>query len=176
MEYKPRKIKIMKRKFSDLMKLISLTGMLAIVAPVMLQAQAGKANFAGNWVLNAEKSTQPQSGGGNQRMGGDFTVAQEANLLTRTRIGQDGTTRITKYTLDGKESVNTTGRGESKSTVKWSDDGKKLTIVSHVNFDGNERTITETWSLIDAKTLSVVITRQNQEGAEVKSTMIYDKK
>jgi Tol biopolymer transport system component len=167
----------MKRKFLELMKLISLTLMLAIVAPALIQAQAGKAYFAGNWVLNAEKSTQPQSGSGNQRMGGgNFTVAQETNLLTRTRTGQDGTTRITRYTLDGKESINSTARGESKSKVNWSDDGKMLTIVSHVIVDGNERTITETWSLIDAKTLSIVITRKNQEGAEVKSTMIYDKK
>jgi hypothetical protein len=44
-----------------------------------------------------------------------------------------------------------------------------------MNFDGNERTTTETWSLIDDKTLSVAITRQDQNG-EVKSTMVYDKK
>ena len=165
----------MKRNFSDLIKLFSLTVTLAIIAPVLIQAQSGKVNFAGNWALNAEKSTQPQSGG-NQRMGGgNLTVAQETNLLTRTRTGQDGTVRIIKYTLDGKESLNTTSRGESKSTAKWSGDGKTLTIVSRMNFDGNERTTTETWSLIDEKTLSVAITRQDQNG-EVKSTMVYDKK
>ena len=165
----------MKRNFSDLIKLFSLTVTLAIIAPVLIQAQSGKVNFAGNWALNAEKSTQPQSGG-NQRMGGgNFTVTQETNLLTRTRTGQDGTVRVSKYTLDGKECLNTTSRGESKSTAKWSGDGKTLTIVSRMNFDGNERTTTETWSLIDDKTLSVAITRQDQNG-EVKSTMVYDKK
>ena len=165
----------MKRKLSDLMRLFSLTVTLAIIAPVLMQAQAGKVNFAGTWALNAEKSTQPQSGG-NQRMGGgNLTVAQETNLLTRTRTGQDGTARVIKYTLDGKECINTTGRGESKSTAKWTGDGKTLTIVSRMNFDGNERTTTETWSLTDEKTLSVAITRQDQNG-EVKSTMVYDKK
>jgi Tol biopolymer transport system component len=108
-------------------------------------------------------------------MGGDFTVAQEANLLTRTRTTQDGTTRVSKYTLDGKECVNISSRGESKSTANWSDDGKTLTIVTKFNFNGNERTSTEVWSLTDPKTLSIESTRQTPDG-EVKAKMIYDKK
>jgi len=166
----------MKKNLSNLMQLLSLTVVLALVAPVMIHAQADKANFAGTWVLNTEGSTLPQGGGGGQRMGGsNFVVTQEANLLTRTRTSQDGTSRVTKYTLDGKESVNTFGGGESKSTAKWSDDGKILTIVTKLTFDGNERTSTEAWRLIDAKTLSIVSTRQGRDG-EVKTTMVYDKK
>jgi hypothetical protein len=163
-------------KKSVLLKVLSLTIMLAFIAPAMTNAQAGKVNFAGTWAMNAEKSTLPQGGGGGQRMGGgNFTVTQEANLLTQSRTGQDGTARITKYTLDGKESVNTMGNGESKSTAIWSADGKTLTIATKTNFNGNERTSTAVWSLIDAKTLSIVTTRQGQNG-EVKSTMVYDKK
>jgi Tol biopolymer transport system component len=168
----------MKRNLSNLMQLLSLTVVLALVAPVMINAQTGKTNFAGTWAMNAEKSTLPQGGGGGdgQRMGGtNFTITQEANILTQTRTSQDGTTRITKYTLDGKESVNTTGGGESKSTSNWSADGKMLTIVTKSNYNGNERTSTAVWSLIDAKTLSIVSTRQGQDG-EVKTTMVYDKK
>jgi Tol biopolymer transport system component len=165
----------MKRNLSNLMQLLSLTVVLALVAPVIINAQTGKTNFAGTWAMNAEKSTQPQGGSG-QRMGStNFTVTQEANILTQTRTSQDGTTRITKYTLDGKESVNTTGGGESKSTANWSSDGKTLTIVTKSNYNGNERTSTAVWSLIDAKTLSIVSTRQGQDG-EVKTTMVYDKK
>jgi hypothetical protein len=167
-------LKIMKKNVSNLMQLISLTILLALVAPVMINAQAGKANFSGSWAMNAEKSTLPQGGG--QRMGGgNFTIAQEANLLTQTQTGQDGTARVSKYTLDGKESVNTNPRGESKSTAKWSADGKTLTIVTKSTFNGNERTSTAVWSLVDAKTLSIVSTRQGQNG-EVKTTVIYDKK
>jgi Tol biopolymer transport system component len=168
----------MKKNVSEFMRLLSLTIVLALVMPVMVHAQAGKANFAGTWAMNAEKSTIPQGGGGGGggrgMGGGNFTVAQEANLLTQTRTGQDGTARVTKYTLDGKESVNTTGGGESKSTAKWSADGKTLTVVTKTNFNGNERTITAVWSLIDAKTLSIASTRQGQNG-EVKSTIVYDK-
>jgi len=169
----------MKRNVSNLMQLLSLIIVLALVAPVAINAQAGKANFAGTWAMNAEKSTLPQGGrgggGGRAMGGGNFTVAQEANILTQTRTSQDGTARVTKYTLDGKESVNTTGGGESKSTAKWSADGKTLTIVTKASYNGNERTSTTAWSMVDAKTLSIVSTRQGQNG-EVKTTLIYDKK
>ena len=164
-------------KSSWLMKVLSFTIMLAFITPVMTNAQAGKTSFAGTWAMNEQKSTMPQGGGGGgQRMGGgNFTVTQEANLLTQSRTGQDGTARVSKYTLDGKESVNTMGNFESKSTAKWSSDGKSLTIVTKSNFNGNERTSTAVWSLIDAKTLSIKSTRQGQNG-EVVSTMVYDKK
>jgi len=175
----------MKNKVSSFMRFLSLTIILALIAPVMINAQAGKANFAGNWTLNAEKSTQPQGGGGGgQRMGGgNFVAAQEANLLTvtRTRTGQDGTptTTVLKYTLDGKESINTNPRGDSKSTAKWSADGKTLTISTSRTMDmnGESRTMvsSEAWTLTDAKTLTVISTRQGQNG-EVKTTNVYDKK
>jgi len=173
------------KNLSWLMRLFSLTIILAFVAPVMINAQTGKTNFAGSWIMNATKSTQPQGGGGGgQRMGGgDVIVAQEANLLTvtRTRTGQDGqaTTTVLKYTLDGKESINTSPRGDSKSVAKWSADGKTLTIATTRTMDmnGETRTIasSEAWVLTDPKTLTVTSTRQGQDG-EVKTVLVYDKK
>ena len=124
---------------------------LALAAPVMIHAQAGKANFSGTWVMNAEKSILPQSGDGPRMGSGNLTVTQEANLLTQTRIGQDGTARITKYTLDEKESLNTTRGGESKSTAKWSVDGKTLTIVTKSTYEGNERTSSQSGVLLMKK-------------------------
>jgi hypothetical protein len=174
----------MKKSF---MRFLSLAIVLALVAPVMINAQAGKANFAGNWVVNAEKSTPApqggggQGGGGGMRMGGgDFTATQDANLLTvkRTRTGQDGTpvTTETKYTLDGKVTVNTTQRGESKATATWSADGKSLTIVTTSTFGDREMKTTEVWTLTDAKTLTISSTRPNQDGAETTTKRVYDKK
>jgi hypothetical protein len=168
---------------SALVRLISLTLILTLVALVNVNAQAGKANFAGNWTMNAEKSTQPQGGGGMRMGGGDFVATQEANLLTvvRTRTGQDGQpmTTTSKYTLDGKESINTSPRGDSKSVATWSADGKTLTIETSRTMDMNGETRTmkssEAWTLTDAKTLSVVSTRQGPDG-EVKTTAVYDKK
>jgi len=97
--------------------------------------------------------------------GGNFVATQEANLLTvvRTRTGQDGqpSTTTMKYTLDGKESINTSPRGDSKSVAKWSADGKTLTIETSRTMDmnGESRTMksTEVWALTDAKTLTVKV-------------------
>jgi len=170
-------------KGSAFMRLISLAVILALITPVIANAQAGKANFAGDWTLNAEKSTQPQGGGGMRMGGGNFVATQEANLLTvvRTRTGQDGqpTTTTMKYTLDGKESLNTSPRGDSKSVATWSADGKSLTIETSRTMDMNGQSTTmkstEVWVLTDAKTLTVNSTRQSPNG-EVKSNMVYEKK
>jgi Tol biopolymer transport system component len=115
--------------------------------------------------------------------GGNFVATQEANLLTvvRTRTGQDGQPMTTtmKYTLDGKESINTSPRGDSKSVATWSADGKTLTIVTSRTMDMNGQSTTmtssEVWTLTDAKTLSVASTRQSPNG-EVKTLNVYDKK
>ena len=172
---------------SSIMQLIAITVVLALISPVRVLAQAGKANFAGNWTLNAEKSSQPQGGqggGGGMRMGGgNFVATQDANLLTvvRTRTGQDGqpTTSTMKYTLDGKESINTSPRGDSKSVATWSADGKSLTIETSrtMEMNGESRTMksSEVWTLTDAKTISIVSTRNSPNG-DVKTTMVYDKK
>jgi hypothetical protein len=171
----------MKKSF---MRFLSMTIVLALIAPVMINAQAGKTNFAGSWVANAEKSTPApaggQGGGGARMGGGDFTATQDANVLnvTRTRTGQDGaaTTTTTKYTLDGKETVNTTQRGESKATATWSADGKALTIVTTSTFGERTMKTTEVWTLTDAKTLTVTSTRPNQDGGEITTKRVYDKK
>jgi len=182
-----RNIEKHQTKGSAFMRFVSVSLILVFIAPVMINAQAGKTNFAGEWTLNAEKSTQPQGGqggGGAMRMGGgNFVATQEANLLTvvRTRTGQDGqpTTSTMKYTLDGKESLNTSPRGDSKSVAKWSADGKTITIETSRTMDmnGESRTMksTEVWALTDAKTLTVAATRQGPNG-EVKSNMVYEKK
>ncbi len=171
-------------KSSWLMKVISMAIMIAFIAPAMTNAQAGKVSFTGNWVQNAEKSTQPPQGGGGMRMGGgNMVVKHEANLLTveRTRNGQDGqpVTTTMKYTLDGKESINTSQRGESKSTAVWAADGKSLTITTTSSFDRNGEVTTMTskavWSL-DGAALKVVNSSQGPDGTERVMTTVYDNK
>jgi len=176
-----------------------------MLIPGSIVAQTGKTNFSGNWAVNVEKSNfgqgqgQPQAQGRpqgqaqgqgqdqGQRLsgfgGGNFIAKQEGNLLTveRSRTNQNGKTTKTesKYTLDGKECVNTTGRGESKSTATWSADGKTLKIVTNSTFttNGESRKMksTEEWTLKDARTLSVKTTRASKNGDRV-STIVYDKK
>jgi Tol biopolymer transport system component len=179
-------IKIMKRNIegNQIYRLAAITLIMLFILPVLSFAQTGKTNFAGDWTFNAEKSTQPQGGGGGaMRMGGNFVVTQDANSLTvvRTRTGQDGqpSTTTMKYTLDGKESINTSTRGDSKSVASWSPDGKALTIETTRTMDMNGESMTikstEVWKLQDAKTLTINSTRQSPNG-EVKTDLIYDKK
>lgn len=171
---------------TSILRIISLTVILAFIMPVMTNAQAGKANFAGTWAFNALK-TNPGGGAraGAGSGGGNFVATQESNLLTvvTTRTSSAGTTTTitAKYTLDGKVSVNTaTGGGggagsESKSTAKWSADGKSLTIVTTRTLNDNTTTSTEIWSLIDGNTLSRVTTSTGPNGDRT-TKMVYDKK
>lgn len=166
------------------MQLMSLTIMLAFFIPVIANAQAGKTNFTGTWALNAEKSSLGDNQGVQRMFGGNFVAKQEANLLTvdRTRTNQNGETSTStmKYTLDGKESINTSQRGESKSVATWSPDNKTLTILTSRTFEmnGNQMTMksTEVWSLTNANTITITSTRQGRDGEEIKATIVYDKK
>ncbi len=171
--------------------------------------KSSKADFTGSWILNADKSHmeqppqgQPQSDDSiappTQRMGrlpedrsfrmdefagSNFTVFQEGNQLKieRTSSGREGqeVTITTSFTIDGKEYVNTMGRGESKSIANWSDDGKTLTIVTTRIMGRDERSkemkTTEVWNLTDPTTLSIVST-MNTANVDQKTNMVYNKK
>ena len=173
---------------TGILRMLSLTVILAFLLPAMTNAQ-GKANFAGNWTYNASKSTQPAGGGGGGGGfgGGNIVATQEANLLTvvTTRTGQDGTpvTTTMKYTLDGKESINTTpgfGGGDPMkvpSVATYSADGKSLTIVTTRTFNDQTMKTTEVWALTDASTLTITSTRPGFNGGEPTTTKrAYDKK
>lgn len=172
----------MKTKKSTIILLV-----VALMMPVVLQAQAGKADFSGTWTMNAEKSQMGQGGGGfggGGRMGGgDMVVKQDGNVLTveRTRPGRDGgspVTTTTKYTLDGKESVNPSQMGDSKSVATWSPDGKVLKISTTRSFDRDGQSMTftqaEEWSL-NGSNLSIKNTSNTPNG-EMTTVMVYDKK
>ena len=175
----------MKAGMSHLLSLMII--MALTVLPLSLDGQGTRTDFSGTWVYNAEKSNTGQASGQGQGRGGfaggDFTVKQDANLLTVERIrtnpeGQSSTI-TTKYTLDGTESLNSSQRGDSRSVASWSSDGKVLTIKTTrtMTRDGESRTLTttEVYSLSDSKTLNIEITSPSPEG-ERKVTAVYNKK
>jgi len=178
------------------LQVLPLLVVTALLLHTAVMAQGSKTNFSGSWAYNAGKSNtgqpqgqatgQGQNAGGQNRGGfggGDFVVKQDGNLLTveRTMTASDGSARTmsSKYTLDGKESVNSSRMGESKSFATWSADGKKLTIetMRTMTRDGESRTMktTEVWSLTDSKTLQIETTMPSPNG-ERKTTSVYDKK
>ena len=174
----------------NLFKILSFAVILAFMMPLFTNAQTGKANFAGNWAVNAEKSTQPQQGGGGQGGGGQrggmgpLTVTQEANLLnvetSVTNQNGETTKRAMKYTLDGKESINANPRGDSKSVATWAADGNSLTVVTTRTMDinGESRTIktTAVW-VMEGANLVVTTTSPGQSGNPDRVVkLVYDKK
>ena len=153
----------------------SLIILLLIFTITAVNGQEGKPDFTGRWLQDTVKTALPE-GGGYQQWGADyFTISQSNFQITRTRIGPEGNSRVFKYNLDGTESVNTSPRGESRSVATWSDDGRKLRIVTTYSIQGTVRTSTEVWTLSTPSTLTIEATRQGPNG-EVKSTMVYGKK
>lgn len=163
--------------------MVTMLVMILFLANTSTFAQAGKANFSGTWAFNEAKST-PSEGG--FRMGASLMViTQDGNNLSveNTRKNQDGedVKSTYKYTLDGKESVNTVfGNNTRKSVATWSADGMSLNFAHTMNFERDGQTqefkSTETWKINQTdKTLSVE-TAMNFQGEERKVTNIYDKK
>jgi hypothetical protein len=161
----------------------------ALVASLSVQqalAQA-KPNFAGTWKINTEKS-DPMGGGmgggggggGGGGMGGmmaaPITITQTDKQLVETRTTPNGD-RVTTYNLDGTESVNSTGRGESKSKARWEGDALIIETTSTFNGPNGSMTITskEVRTLsADGKTMTITITRTTPNG-EMTTKRVYDK-
>lgn len=149
-------------------------------------AAQGKTDFSGNWKMNVEKSDPmggPGGGMGGGGMGGGMnmanaiiTISQAGGKLTiETKMGE--TTRSSVYNLDGSESVNTTGRGESKSKATW--DGANLVITTESTFNGPNGAMTTTSKEVrslsaDGKTMTVTTTRTTPNG-EMTTKRVYDK-
>ena len=166
---------------SNFIRLIFMNFFLAsFIIPTGINAQGAKVNFTGTWIYNVSKSTND---GGDFQAARQLTIKHEGNNLTvnRVRSGQGGqmTTATEKYTLDGKESVNTSGRGPTRSVVTWGPDNKSLSFAIGLTIKRNGTPVimrsNEEWILKDAKTLSIVSSALTQNGQR-KATFIYDKK
>jgi hypothetical protein len=162
-------------------RILTTAALLATFAASPALAQ-GKADFSGAWKMNVEKSDPMGGGGGGGGGGGAMrdavtTITQTATELTIvTKFGENS--RTITYKLDGSESVNPGMRGgETKSKVKW--DGASLVIesVSNVTGPNGDMQVTskEVRSLsADGKTMTVVSTRQGQNGETTRKT-VFDK-
>jgi hypothetical protein len=159
-----------------------------IVLAVFLCVSAeifAQANFSGNWTFNQSKSQLGEAGGGpgGPMAASVLVVTQDAKILTvsQTMQGPDGEMKIeSKYNLDGITSENTFMMDmKRKSTLTWSADKKAITIVSIMDFNGNEMKETETWKFsADSKVLYIDSTRPAgpDGGNDMKMTLAYDKK
>jgi hypothetical protein len=144
----------------------------------------GQTNFTGTWAFNESKSVLGDAQG--PRMEAKtLVVAQQSNEIQvkRTSTGFDGNEMVQneKYTLDGKESVNS-GMMDSKvkSILTWSADKKELTFAKVISFTMNGETqemkSTEKWSLSpDSKTMTIKSSMNTPMG-DMNTSLAYDKK
>ncbi len=146
-------------------------------------AQESKPNFTGEWILNVDKSDQPEGPGGRRggMMPSKMVIEQKENQLVvetvrKNRDGQEVTVKST-YTLDGKKCKNETNWGIRESKLNWSKDGKTLIIESIMKMSRGDRDFTmestEKWSL-DKNVLTIETTRSTPMG-EMTSKAVYDK-
>jgi hypothetical protein len=135
----------------------------------------GTTNFSGEWTMNASKS--------------DFGPAPAPEMMTRTIKHQDPnleisthqkgvageTTTQTKYTTDGKESVNKLPTGDAKGTAKWQ--GDSLVIETAREFQGIQIKGKESWTLSDGGKMLTILNHVSipQQG-EFDLKLVFDKK
>ena len=145
-------------------------------------AEDGNIDFAGEWILDMEKSEIPEGRSGRGgRAATKLSVGQEENILNveSTSTNRDGEERIIKatYTLDGKECENELYNTTSKSTAEWSEDKKSLVINTEATFsrNGEEFNIKmkNTWSLENGN-LIIDSFRSTPRG-ERESKLVYKK-
>ncbi|RPI20846.1 MAG: hypothetical protein EHM61_26155 [Acidobacteria bacterium] len=115
---------------------------------------AAKPNFTGDWKMVAAKSDfgqMPPPSKFEEKIA--HTDPQlKVSMVFVSEMGEMALD--SNYTTDGKECVNTSPMGESKSTANW--DGDSLVIVTKMDMQGNEITITNRWTLsADGATLTV---------------------
>lgn len=129
--------------------------LLLAAATTLVTAQAqSKANFSGEWKLNASKSEFGPMPAPNSRT--DKIKHEDPSLKVSTSSStQAGDFNIDlNYTTDGKETTNEIRGNQVKSTAKW--EGDALVINSKGSFGGNDITITDKWTLSpDGKTLTI---------------------
>ena len=100
----------------------------ALAAPALGWAQ-GKADFTGTWTLDEAKSDPAPAGRGGRggATASKLVIKQTASELTVESTMPNGA-QTAVYKLDGSESVNKIGMGESKSKASW--EGNNLVISS----------------------------------------------
>ena len=148
-----------------------------LIAAIMITSIAGSQslNFTGTWKLNSSLS----------KLNAEFSFApgeiiidqKENNMRVEKHSSFNGEpfTINDKFTLDGKECINTGWQdSEKKSTAVWSDDKNSLKISSRLLMgDGGEMTITEIYRM-DKKNL-VLETSASSSYGDMNETMVYDK-
>jgi hypothetical protein len=147
----------------------------ALTLLVLLAAVAqAKPNFSGEWKLNPDKSDfgpMPPPDSMTLKIAHDEPSLQ----VNTTQTGAQGELSYeAKYTTDGKESTNTIGPMEAKSTANW--EGENLLINTKLAGNGMDVTLKSKWTLSeDGKHLTNAVHVVSPQG-ELDLSYVFDKK
>lgn len=158
----------------------------ALALPVLSFAQA-KADLSGTWKFDEAKS-DPAGGpggggggggrGGGGRMGGgtpsQLVIKQTATELTVERTLPNGT-ETAVYKLDGSESANKSGMGESRSKASW--DGSNLVVTGKLAVStpqGDFEIDTKDVYAVSGGVLTVTTTRTTPRGENTRK-LVFNK-
>lgn len=161
----------------------SLTAILAfaMIVGIAATATAQRADFSGDWKLDESKSELGDFGGMAARSI-KTEQKEDAVKVTKTSPGFNGGDPITTtviLTFDGKV-VEFEGFGGSKrkSTAKWSEDGKTLTVSNTIHFERDGESFefksTENWTITTDGLLSIATNSTSPRG-ESSTKAIYKK-
>jgi len=148
---------------------------LALAAMAAFGAAADKPNFSGDWTADFTKSDT-----GPMPAPASMTRKVEHNdpavTVTEVQTGgpQGDITLNSKYSTDGKETINQMMGADSKSTAKW--DGKALVIATNVDFQGTAVTFTDKWTLSDDGKVMTVARHIAAPQGEFDATYVMNKK
>lgn len=155
------------------MRAIKLTLLVVLLPALCASYVAAKPNFTGNWKLNATKSDfggMPAPSKFEQKIAHNEPELK-VSMLFAGEFGEFSADSV--YTTDGKECVNTSSMGQSKSTVNW--EGDTLVVVTKMDMQGNEVTMTNKYTLSeDGKTLTIQGHFSSAQG-EGDSKIVMDK-
>lgn len=155
------------------MKAVRFALILILSSVLCASYMAAKPNFTGEWKMNAAKcdfGPMPAPTKYEQKIVHNDPELKISMVLAGDfgEFASDST-----YTTDGKECPNTSPMGPSKSTANW--EGDTLVIVTKMDFQGNEVTMTNKYSLSeDGKTLTVLGHFSSSQG-EGDNKIVMDK-
>jgi len=142
---------------------------------VTVSMNAQKPDFSGSWKLNSSLS----------KLNAEWTMAPSLIIIEQkgndmkiekhSSFNGEEFTINDKFTLDGKECINTGWQdSEKKSTAVWSEDNNSLTISTKLIMgDGGEMSIKEVYKM-ENKNMSIS-TKASSSYGDIEETIVYDK-
>lgn len=148
---------------------------LFVVASLFTLVAFSQPDFSGSWKLNSSKS----------KLGDQFSMAplelivvqsgNDISIEKHLEFQGQAFTANDKFTLDGKECTNEGWMGsKKKSTAKWADDKKSLTVDSKIPMQDGDVSVTETYRL-EGENLIVEMSASSSYG-DMTEIQVYDRK